>query len=79
VPAAGEGGFLTVEREWKDGDKVEIDLPMHLYTQSMPDNPDRIAILCGPVVLAAQLGTTPPDPVVGVPVLLTDNRNSPTG
>lgn len=75
VPAAGEGGFLMVEREWKDGDKVEIDLPMHLYTQSMPDNPDRIAILCGPVVLAAQLGTTPPDPVVGVPVLLTDNRN----
>jgi hypothetical protein len=41
----------------------------------MPDNPNRIAFLYGPVVLAGQLGNTMPDPVYGVPVLLTDNKN----
>lgn len=70
-----EKGFLTINRKWKDGDCVEIDMPMQLHSESMPDNPDRIAILYGPIVLAAQLGKTSPDPVGGVPVLLTGDRD----
>ena len=46
-----------------------------LYTEGMPDNPNRIALLYGPVVLAGQLGTQMPDPIYGTTVLLTDNRN----
>jgi len=48
---------------------------MDLYTESMPDNPNRIAFKYGPLVLAGQLGKTMPDPVYGSPVLLTDNKN----
>lgn len=69
-----EEGFLTIDRKWKNGDCVDIDMPMQLYSESMPDNPGRIAILYGPLVLAAQLGKTAPDPVTGVPVLLTDDK-----
>jgi len=48
---------------------------MDLHIESMPDNADRIAFLYGPIVLAADLGDSLPDPVFGTPVLLTDNRN----
>jgi hypothetical protein len=48
---------------------------MSLYTEAMPDNPQRIAMLYGPLVLAGNLGDTMPDPIYGTPVLLTDNHN----
>jgi hypothetical protein len=70
-----ENGYVTIRRAWKDGDKLEVDLPMSLRAEPMPDNSDRIAFLYGPVVLAGQLGTGMPDPVYGAPVLLTGNRN----
>jgi len=75
IPSGEENGFIVINRKWKDGDKLELVMPMSLYTESMPDNPNRIAFLYGPLVLAGQLGNTMPDPVTGVPVLLTDNRN----
>jgi uncharacterized protein len=68
-------GYLVVNRAWKNNDWLEVTFPMQVYTESMPDNPDRIAFLYGPLVLAGQLGTEMPDPVYGTTVLLTDNRN----
>lgn len=47
---------------------------MKLHAETMPDNPDRIAFLWGPIVLAGQLGSTMPDPIYGTPVLVTANR-----
>ncbi|QOI97602.1 MAG: glycoside hydrolase family 127 protein [Flammeovirgaceae bacterium] len=73
--AADKSGFITITRTWKDNDRLELTLPMSVYTESMPDNPDRIAVLYGPVVLAGQLGTEMPDPVFETTVLLTDSRN----
>jgi DUF1680 family protein len=75
IASIDERGFIVVDRKWKNGDQLEITMPMSLYTESMPDNPNRIAFLYGALVLAGQLGNTMPDPVTGVPVLLTDNRN----
>ncbi len=68
-------GYLEIKRKWESNDKIEITLPMELHIESMPDNADRIAFLYGPIVLAADLGDSLPDPVLGTPVLLTDNRN----
>ncbi|HSC39624.1 MAG TPA: beta-L-arabinofuranosidase domain-containing protein, partial [Chitinophagaceae bacterium] len=70
-----EEGFIVVAHTWKNNDKLSLTLPMGLYTESMPDNPSRVAVLYGPLVLAGQLGDKMPDPVYGVPVLLTDNKN----
>jgi len=44
--------YGTIRREWKDGDKVEVRMPMALRTQPMPDDPDLVAVLYGPLVLA---------------------------
>ena len=68
-------GYLVVNRKWNNNDKIEVSFPMSLYTESMPDNKDRVAMLYGPLVLAGNLGDTMPDPVYGTPVLLTDNHN----
>ncbi len=50
------GTYLNVDREWGDGDRVEARLPLRLRTESMPDDPSVVAILCGPIVLAGELG-----------------------
>ncbi len=68
-------GYWAIDREWKNNDRVEVQTPMHLYSEGMPDNPNRVALLYGPVVMAGQLGTEMPDPIFGTTVLLTDNRN----
>jgi uncharacterized protein len=69
-----DGGYLVINRKWGKNDKVEVKFPMNIYTESMPDNANRIALLYGPVVLAGQLGNTMPDPIYGTTVLLTDDR-----
>lgn len=71
----GPDGYLVINRTWNPGDLVDLHLPMNLYTEAMPDNPDRIAIKYGPLVLAGRLGEKRPDPVFGTPVLMTDDRN----
>ncbi len=73
--ATEANGFITIQKKWNEGDKLELTLPMSIYSESMPDNKDRISFLYGPIVLAGQLGDTMPNPVYGVPVLLTENKN----
>ena len=51
------GSYIAIEREWKDGDRIEATYPMHLTLESAPNNPHRAALLYGPVVLAGALGT----------------------
>jgi hypothetical protein len=50
------GSYATIEREWRDGDVVELRLPMSLRFEPTPDDPARGAFLFGPIVLAADLG-----------------------
>lgn len=54
---AAPGSYLTLMREWKDGDRIEMDLPMRLHMEAMPDDPQQQAVLYGPLVLAGDLGT----------------------
>ncbi|HEV3196899.1 MAG TPA: beta-L-arabinofuranosidase domain-containing protein, partial [Bryobacteraceae bacterium] len=54
--SASPSSYLTINRAWKNGDRVELDLPMQLWTESMPDDPKIQAFLYGPLVLAGDLG-----------------------
>ena len=51
------GSYLTLNRAWKAGDKIEMTLPMHLSVEAMPDDPKTQAFLYGPLVLAGDLGS----------------------
>jgi uncharacterized protein len=54
--SAEPGSYLTLNRAWKAGDRIEMTLPMHLSVESMPDDPRLQAFLYGPLVLAGDLG-----------------------
>ncbi len=56
-PVASEpGSYATIDRAWRDGDVVEVSLPMALRFEAFADDPSRGAFLFGPIVLAADLG-----------------------
>ena len=72
------GSFIRIPGEWQSGDMIEVNIPFSLRLESMPDDPNRVAIMYGPLVLAGDLGpeddTAAHDPLY-VPVLLTQNRD----
>lgn len=53
---AQTNSYVVVDRRWRDGDRVEIEIPFTLRIEATPDNPNRIALLYGPIVLAGRLG-----------------------
>jgi uncharacterized protein len=69
--------YCVLKRKWAKGDKIEVRFSMSLRTEAMPDNPDRIAVFYGPMLLAADLGKVD-DPAAGgpgyVPVLVADRK-----
>jgi uncharacterized protein len=66
-------GYFTVRRHWKSGDFIELNFPMRPRFEATPDDPSTVALLRGPLVLAADLG--PADgPFDGpAPALVGDN------
>ncbi|MCX7799274.1 MAG: glycoside hydrolase family 127 protein [Fimbriimonadales bacterium] len=63
------GAYVAVAREWRAGDVLQFDLPLEPRIEPTPDNPNRFAVLYGPVVLAADLGRGPA--LERIPVLVT--------
>jgi uncharacterized protein len=51
------GSYLSINRQWKNGDKIEVTLPMSLYKLSLPGDESLAAMMYGPLVLAGQLGS----------------------
>jgi hypothetical protein len=49
--------YVAVRREWRDGDRIELALPMHTTVEGLPDGSAWFAILHGPIVLAHPAGT----------------------
>ncbi|HJV77100.1 MAG TPA: beta-L-arabinofuranosidase domain-containing protein [Paludibacter sp.] len=47
--------YVTIDRKWKSGDKIEVRFNYHFQVKSMPDNPHVIALFYGPVLLAFQV------------------------
>src|SRR5215813_8482711 len=50
------GSYVEVKRTWKNGDTVALVLPKTLRIEPTPDNPNRVALMWGPLVLAGDLG-----------------------
>jgi DUF1680 family protein len=48
--------FVELKRTWKTGDTITATLPKTLRLEPLPDNPRRVAILWGSLVLAGDLG-----------------------
>ena len=53
----GPSSYVTIDRQWKKGDVVEINFPMYNYVKYLPNLPQYIALMHGPVMLAMKTGT----------------------
>jgi hypothetical protein len=58
LPVEVRQGFASLDRTWKSGETVELDLPMSLRLEPLPDDggpphPEAVALLRGPLVLFA--------------------------
>lgn len=81
--------YLTLNRNWKNGDTIELSLPMDLHIAPMPDDATVQAVMYGPLVLAGRFETvtkemmysdTQPDPKKPMKVAeITADASKPTG
>ena len=53
---AQPSSYVAIERKWKNGDVVEISLPMQNTIEALDNEPQYLAIKHGPIVLAARTG-----------------------
>jgi hypothetical protein len=58
TPIVEEKGFAVVQREWKTGDRLELNLPMPvrrvLTHTNVRDNRGQVALECGPLVYCVE-------------------------
>ena len=54
---SGPSSYVTIDRQWKKGDVIDITFPMHNSIKYLPNVPQYIALMHGPVLLAAKTGT----------------------
>ncbi len=58
--AASAGTFAQIERLWKDGDRIELELPMKTRLEAVDaGHPGTVALLFGPLVLFATAESVP--------------------
>jgi DUF1680 family protein len=50
APAAGS--FARMQRQWKDGDRIDLELPLKTRLETIDaQHPDTVAVMVGPLVL----------------------------
>jgi DUF1680 family protein len=60
VPLSIETGFAFLQRTWKDGDRIELELGLPLRLEAIDANhPETVALVRGPLVLFAMTGDPP--------------------
>ena len=53
----GPSSYVTIERKWKKGDIIDITFPMHNSVKYLPNVPQYIALMHGPILLGMKTGT----------------------
>ncbi|MBR0166695.1 MAG: glycoside hydrolase family 127 protein, partial [Prevotella sp.] len=54
---SGPSSYVTIDRIWKKGDVIDICFPMHNSVKYIPNLPQYVALMHGPVMLAMKTGT----------------------
>lgn len=58
------GTFAAVRRQWRSGDRIELDLPLRMRLQPVDaEHPDTVALLAGPLVLMRLHDSASPSPL----------------
>lgn len=51
------GGYHSLRRQFRPGDVIEVRVPMSLRAEALPNSPEYVALVYGPIVLAGRMGT----------------------
>jgi DUF1680 family protein len=51
--------YIAIQRKWKKGDVMDIKLPMQTTLEHLPNLPEYIAIMRGPILLGSKTKTEP--------------------
>ena len=51
---ANAGSYLALSRSWRDGDVIELNMPMDFHLSPVMDQPNIASIFYGPVLLAVE-------------------------
>lgn len=54
----GEASYVRLNRQWREGDVITVDVPMELRALPCPNYTDYVAFAYGPVLLGAQTTAT---------------------
>ena len=54
---SGPSSYVPITRKWKKGDVVEVTFPMYNYVKYLPNEPQYIALMHGPILLGMKTGT----------------------
>lgn len=64
VTQTPDDGYIHLERNWKEGDKIELSLPMNLQLYTARGGNHVVALKYGPILLAGDLGLAPVKSIV---------------
>jgi len=53
----GPSSYVTIDRKWKRGDVVTVRYPMHASLKYLPNVPQYVALMYGPILLGMKTGT----------------------
>ena len=53
----GPSSYVSINRKWKKGDVVNINFPMHSSLRYLPNEPQYVALMHGPILLGMKTGT----------------------
>ena len=54
---SGPSSYVAIDRKWKKNDVVELTFPMHNSVKYLPNVPQYIALMHGPIMLGMKTGT----------------------
>ena len=48
-PATNKDGYISIDRKWRKGDSVIMEMPMSIKVEQMPDNSNYYSFSYGPI------------------------------
>ena len=72
------GSFVSINRLWNNGDRIDVTFPFTKRLEYMPDDSTRVAVMYGPLVMAGELGEVDDKNANNpeyVPIFMTKNKN----
>ncbi|GHT23781.1 glycosyl hydrolase [Planctomycetales bacterium] len=63
IVTGAPGSYMSINRKWKNGDVVEIDLPKTLWKEELLGDKRKTAFFYGPLVLAGDMQTGKTSPI----------------